>query len=392
MKTLYFDCFSGIAGDMAVAALLDLGAPFQEVQRQVDSLGIPELSLDVRPVSRSHVSATQYVVGLQEGHTHRTLGDIRAILDRGDLARGARDLALEIFTRLAEVEGALHNKPADQVSFHEVGAADSIADIVGFSVAWDLLGIQEARCSAIPWSSGSVHCAHGVMPTPAPAALALLKGFELREVDVDGELVTPTGAAILAATASGKQGFGTMRVDAVGYGAGSKDLPGRANVLRAVLGESEGREAGASHGEVVVLEANLDDLDPRCVPALMDALFEAGALDVWNTPVQMKKGRPGLVVSALCTPDRRQALAEVFLKHSTTLGVRFQRWDRIELPRAFETLETRFGAVRFKVAGGRARAEYEDCRKIALDRGMPVAEVLVAVHEDWRAAREKGAE
>lgn len=388
MSVLYLDCFSGIAGDMAVGALLDLGAPLADVQAGVAALGVEGLETGAERVSRSHVAGTQYLVHVPHEHAHRSFADIKSMIESAGLRPRAREVALEVFWKLAQAEGAIHDKPAEDVTFHEVGAADSIADIVGFAVALDLLDVDAdaVRASSIPWSEGTVQAAHGALPVPAPATAALLQGFTLVATDVPGELVTPTGAAILAATAGSSTGIGELRLQKVGYGAGSRDLPGRPNLLRAVLG-TEPAAAGKplTASEVVVLETNLDDMDPRMVPPLFDALFAGGALDVWVTPIQMKKGRPALQLSVLTRESVASELLPIVLRHSTTLGVRYRRMERVELDRELVSFDCSLGTVQIKVAGGRGRPELDDCRRLADEHGLSVVEVMETVITEWRS-------
>lgn len=389
MKTLYFDCFSGIAGDMAVGALVDAGFPVGELAARLGSLRISGLSVKAEAVMRGGIAATAYVVDAPHEHAHRTFRDIRSLIATADLAAPAAALATEIFHGLALAEGALHRRPPDDVHFHEVGAADAIADIVGFACAYEGLGIVRARASRIPWTRGHVHTAHGVLPVPAPATLALLQGFVLEEVDLAMELVTPTGAAILAATAGSTTGAGRMRLEAVGYGAGAREIPGRLNVLRVAIGDGDPdcveAATGAVLGEAILLEVNLDDMDARLVPVVVDALFAADALDVWVVPVQMKKGRPGLVISALGRPEALPAMSRAVLHDTTSIGLRYRPVERLEMARKIVTHQTSLGPVRFKIAGGRARPEFDDCRAIAERTGMPVGDVLAAVTAEGAA-------
>ena len=384
MKTLYFDCFSGIAGDMAVGALLDLGAEFSTVQRGLARLGVAGLTVSAAAVTRSHIAATHFIVHAPHEDAHRTFGDIRSMIQGADLNQRVSELSIEIFRRIAQAEGTIHRIDPEEVTFHEVGAVDSIADVVGFALALDALDVEalNVRASALPWSAGAVQTAHGELPLPAPATLALLKGFEMYSVDPMGELITPTGAGILCATAGRTTGPGVMTIEATGYGAGTRDVEGRPNVVRAILGDDAAAD-GLLISQVVLLETNLDDLDPRILATVTETLMEAGALDVWVTPIQMKKGRPAFQLSVLARADAAQSTAAAMMVHTTSLGVRFRALERFELPREIETLETRFGPVSFKVAGGRARPEFDECKAIAARSSLSVHEVLLAVQEDW---------
>ena len=392
MKTIFFDCFSGVAGDMAVGALLDLGVSGDEVVKRVQGIGIDGLKVLSREVSRCGIRAVQFHVSLEEDPAHRTFRDIQAMIQRADLGSEASSLALSIFDRLATVEGSIHGTVKDDVAFHELGAADSIADIVGFCVAFTLLGSPEVIVSRIPWFRGTVRAAHGSLPLPAPATAKLLEGFTLEDSDHEEEMVTPTGAAILSTLACQSGGFGSMKLERVGYGAGTRDPEGWPNVLRVVMGDtSEGSQAQPGSvltGQVLLVEANIDDMDPRLFPGLLESLFNVGALDAWLTPVQMKKGRPGNVVSALVKSTQLRAVANVFFEESTTLGVRYRIVERLECSREFVVCPTRYGEIRFKVAGGNARPEFEDCRQAALVAGVPVSHVLENASQDYRDHQE----
>lgn len=389
MKTLYLDCFSGIAGDMAVGACLDAGASFEAVRDHVEQLVPGELTVRRETVMRGALRATHFVVDPKHAHEHhhRTFPIVREMLEGSSLPERARNLAIEVFSRLAHAEAGIHGTTPEEVHFHEVGALDSIADVVGFAVALDDLDIDGAhvRASRLPWTEGKIEGAHGELPSPAPATTSLLKGFTFEASPVRGEIITPTGAAILAATAGRSTGIGSLQIEAVGYGAGTKEFEGRANVVRAVVGVDTGSSEALISSQVSLLETNIDDMDPRLYPALITRLLDAGALDAWLVPIQMKKGRPGTVLSVLARIGTERDLAAVVLSESTTLGVRWRHMERLELPRETVTRQTRFGPIRYKVAGGRARPEFEDCRAAAEKAGVSIQDVLAAAHEDWKA-------
>ncbi len=373
----FLDCPMGIAGDMAVGALLDLGFPVEEIASRVRALGIAGLEISAEKTTRGGIAGMKYVVSAPAEHAHRGLSEIRAILGKADLPPKAEALALDVFGRLARAEAKIHGIPVEQVHFHEVGAADAIADVVGFALAWTGLGIGAAWVSPLPWTKGRVEAAHGSIPVPAPATVALLEGFAWEPSPVEGELVTPTGAAIVASVAKpGAPPAFTLRK--AGFGAGAKDFPGRPNLARVVLAET-----AASRETAAMIEANLDDMTPELVGALVERLRGAGALDVWTTAVQMKKHRPGVVVSALAAEADVDALSSLLFRESTTIGLRVTRVERRVLDREIVTVETEFGPIRVKVArlAGEivnAAPEFDDVRAAADEHGVPVKTVMAA--------------
>jgi uncharacterized protein (TIGR00299 family) protein len=387
--TVYFDCFSGIAGDMTVGALLDAGAPFDELQRRLATLNLPGYDLRTERVTRSGISGTHFRVltepAPERGHG-RHLSDIEAMIGGGGLSSVVKENARAIFQRLGDAEAKVHGVPVERIHFHEVGAVDSIVDIVGACIALELLGVTRVTASALPVGRGMVRTEHGLMPIPAPATAALCVGIPTFPADVEGELVTPTGAAILATLA---QSFGAppaMTTAAIGYGAGSKDFPERPNLLRAVLGDDSSGAPGWISEDIFLLESNLDDMTPQLMGDFMSRCFTEGALDVTLCPVQMKKNRPGVTVSVLCDQGRRAALLDLFATHTTTLGVRVLPVRRVSLPRTMEGVETPYGTVKVKIAtlpnGGRKiHPEYESARAVAETAQAPVAEVMRAAAE-----------
>lgn len=393
-RVLWLDLPAGIAGDMLVAALLDLGAPLDGVQAALDGLGFGPLPVRTERVRRGPFAAVRFVVTAAEAqdHPHRHHGEIAARIAAAPLPERARTRSLAVFRRLAEAEGRVHGVPPDDVAFHEVGAVDSIADVVGACVALELLGVDRVVATPPPLSGGQVQSAHGLLPLPAPATLECLRGWPVRPGPGPGEWVTPTGAAVLAALAEPGD-LPEMCLLGVGHGAGTRDGGPVPNVLRAVLGEAAARPAGTDR--VVVVEAQVDDLPGEWLPPLLDALFAAGAVDGWATPVLMKKGRPGLLLSALAPPGLAEPVAAALLTHSTTLGVRLREVARRVLPRRQETVETPYGPVRVKVteppAGPpRVAPEYEDCAARARERGVPVGEVHRAALVGAAASPERG--
>lgn len=389
MVIAYFDCFAGISGDMALGALLDAGAPLDKLLDGLKSLPLNGWDLKVERVRKGAVAATSVTVLAGENHPERRLADIERIILSSALAESVKVQSLAVFRLLAEAEAKVHGVSVNEVHFHEVGAIDSIVDIVGVVYALHLLGIQEVHASALPFSRGWVRTAHGELPVPAPAAMELLCGIPTYPLDIDTELVTPTGAALLKGLA---KSFGVpppFTPQRIGYGAGKKDLP-FPNVLRVIVGEmSDGfileRE------RLIVVETNLDDMTGELTGFVMERLFEAGARDVWVTPTQMKKNRPAIVLSVLCDSSSLPTVLQILLRETTTLGVRVHEVERLCLQREFVEVETPYGVVKVKVAKlGKEivniSPEYEDCRRIALERKVPLKEVMAAAFD---IAREK---
>jgi uncharacterized protein (TIGR00299 family) protein len=376
MKTLYFDCYSGASGDMIVGALLDAGAGFDQLRTTLLSLGVEGFDVAAEKVKKKGVMATKFHVNLDESHAHphRHLRHVVEIIEKGDLPEPVRAASIETFRRIAVAEAEIHGTTVERVHFHEVGAVDSIVDIVGAHLALHDLGIERIVASPLHVGAGTVQCAHGLMPVPAPATALLLKGAPSYGGGVDGELVTPTGAALITQLASTFGAMPAMRIDVSGFGAGTKDLVDRPNVLRVLIGEA----AGAGTEETIaVLEANIDDMHGELFPPLVEALMAAGARDVFLTPILGKKGRPAQLISVLCDPDKIQDMAAILFRESTTLGVRYREEHRVVLDREWKEVTTPYGAVRIKIAGHSGQTltrapEFEDCRKIADAQRVPV--------------------
>jgi len=374
MKILYFDCFSGVSGDMTLAALLDLGLPLERLQEELKKLGLKNYSLEVRPGSRSGIAARSLEVkaGPDEEH-HRHFSHIREMILKSGLAAEVKEISLAIFQRLAEAEARVHKRTLEEVHFHEVGAVDSIVDIVGTAIGIHYFKPDKVYASELPMGWGFVQSQHGRLPLPAPATVEVLKGYPVKSVNVEGELVTPTGAAIVAALTSKVSPFPSMVVEKIGYGMGKKEFPDRPNLLRLVLGEAS--DAYLTD-RAVVLESNIDDMNPEFYDYLMERLFQKGALDVALSPLQMKKNRPGTLLRVIAEEKDAEALSELILRESTTLGVRSFPVNRKKLPREVREVDTRYGKVRVKVSGEtRFQPEYEDCRRIAGEKGIPIQEV-----------------
>ncbi|HEV7282601.1 MAG TPA: nickel pincer cofactor biosynthesis protein LarC [Pirellulaceae bacterium] len=394
MKIAYFDCGSGISGDMTLGALIDLGAPVEAIQEKLDSLKLPDCRLRTETVKRHGFRATKLHVDFAPEHKHRHLHHIAAMIDGSTLSDRQKDLAHRMFRRLAEAEAKVHGSTIEKVHFHEVGAVDSIADVVGTAIAWDLLCLEGAVASPVTVGSGTIEIAHGRVNVPAPATVELLRGIPISETDVPYELATPTGAAILSTLASGYGPLPTMTIDAVGYGAGSRDLEDRPNVLRVVVGhvsETHRTESEDSHTEqVVVLETDVDNVTGERLGYCQLRLFEAGALDVYLTPLLMKKQRPGSLVTVICRPDKAEALLSILFAETGTLGVRESRVRRRVLPRTVQVVVTAYGPVGGKVATtpeGKQHfsPEYDECVRVARERGVPLEDVQIAAHAAYRS-------
>jgi uncharacterized protein (TIGR00299 family) protein len=392
MRIAYLDCASGISGDMTLGALVDAGAELAAIQAGIDSLGLANCRLVTTEVKKRGFRATQIVVEHEPEHAHRHLHHITAMIDRGQLTPRARELATRIFRKLAEAEAKVHGSTIEKVHFHEVGAVDSIADIVGSAIGFDLLGIERIVASPVPTGHGFVEIAHGRCSIPAPATGELLRGVPLAPLDVDGELTTPTGAAIVAALASEFGPLPAMTVSMIGYGAGQKDFP-QPNILRLLIGEQSVTEMSGDHApqleSIVVLETNLDNLPGDALSHAVERLFAAGALDVAVTPMQMKKGRPALLVSVQARPADADALEAILFQETTTLGVRRLRVERTVLAREAYTVPTPWGPIAGKTAylpGGAKRfsPEYEACHRVSVERGVPLADVLAAARQAFQ--------
>lgn len=373
MNICYFDSFSGISGDMTVGALLDAGADWSALQAALQSLQLGA-SFRLEKTKRKGIAASKFTVDGGEQRAHRHLPHIEKIIAAGDLGERARTNALAVFRKLGEAEAKSHSVPIEKVHFHEVGAVDSICDIVGACVALDLLGIDEVRSSRINVGSGTVNTEHGVLPVPAPATAEILRGLPVYSAGPEAELTTPTGAALISTLSAGFGGPPAFRVLSQGFGAGDKDFPGQANVLRALIGE---KTRASEATTISVIEANIDDSTPQILGYAMERLLEAGALDVTLTPIFMKKNRPATAISVLGEQDKTEQLASILLAETTTLGVRVTQAERRVLARSTAEVETVYGRVRVKYAGsGNFVPEYEDCRRIAAEKNVPLKVVI----------------
>src|ERR1700752_862688 len=366
---------------MTLGALVDAGCPVEHLRSELRGLQVPGWELAAEKVWKQGMAATSVTVTTEDRHKHRSLGTILGILKSSQLAGPVSDRAGAIFTKLGEAEARVHDVPLEKIHFHEVGAVDAIVDIVGACIGFEALGIGTFACSALNVGGGTAKMAHGVLPVPAPATARLLLEKPTYSNGVQKELVTPTGAAIVATLC---QTFGPqppMRMESIGYGAGTTDLEGQPNVLRIMVGESLEVSEAEFDEEVRVIEANLDDLNPQIYGYLVERALAAGALDLFTTPIQMKKGRPGTLLTLLCKPDRAKELMDLVFAETTTFGLRSYTAQRRVLPREGESVQTRFGEVRLKVARVKGKVlqispEYEDCRKLAEEKKVALREVM----------------
>lgn len=378
---------------MVLGALVDAGVDLGAIETELRRLGLEGWSISAEKVKRGAIAATHVKVETSEGHHHRGLSIILARIEKAQLAPRAAERATRIFTRLAEAEAKVHAMPVEKVHFHEVGAVDSIVDIVGACVGFELLGLDDFVCSAMDVGGGTVMTAHGLLPVPAPATTELLAGVPVHTSGVKKELVTPTGAAIATTLAATYGQVPAMTMKSVGYGAGTTDLKEKANVLRILIGERDGATTGDSSAgwdlPVSVIEANLDDMNPQLYGYFAEKALAAGALDVWSTPVLMKKTRPGIVVTILCEPSNTQRMMDLLFHETTTIGVRTHQAQRKILDREFVRVATEWGDVRMKVsrlAGAivNAAPEFEDCKKIAESNGVPLKSVIAAASFEFQ--------
>ncbi len=418
MKIAYFDLFCGLSGDITLGALVDAGLPLADLKKGLAKLPLKGYSISSRRVMKQAISATKVDVTIagqrqkphshehhhhdhghahdhghehdhDHGHSHTSLKEILALIKKSGLPAAVKASAADCFLRLGKVEGAIHGLDPMKVSFHEVGAVDSIVDIVGSCLGLHLLGIEEVYCSRVPIAHGEIETRHGRLPNPGPAAMGLLHGFPLVPVDIDREILTPTGAALLATFVREPGRFPDMTLSAIGWGAGEWDLPQRANVARILIGDKVSSEESDT---IELVETNLDNASGELVGYLFDKLFAAGAVDVYTTAIQMKKSRPGVKISVLVPPSKRPAVEEVLLRETPTFGVRRVSMERTKLGRRETKVATRYGDIRVKVGlidGEELKAspEYEDCRAAAEKHGVPLAKVVDAAREAYRKSR-----
>jgi uncharacterized protein (TIGR00299 family) protein len=382
MSFAYFDCFAGISGDMVLGALIDLGVPGDFIVENVRSMPLDAFQLEISTASRMEIHGQHVKVVVEDRNRQaRDYGDIKSLIQNGPLSDRVKGLSLKVFERLAGVEASIHDCSKESVHFHEVGGVDAIVDIVGAALGLEWLGIDKVFASEIPVGRGFVDCQHGTLPVPAPATLALLDGVPVYGTGVPHELVTPTGAAIITCLADQFGPMPKMLIGKIGYGVGARDLEERPNLLRVILGELDSEQDKDS---VMVVETNIDDMNPEIFGFVMERLFEDGALDVTWIPVFMKKSRPGTMVQVICKETDRDALVRRILSETTATGVRYYPAERTKLPRKVKEVTTSYGKVRVKEVSGLAgrvsmAPEYEDCKKIALEKNVPLKVVYETV-------------
>ncbi len=389
MKVMYFDCFSGISGDMILGALIDAGASFENISERLKHLGIQGYALKVLKDRSYGIKGSRFQVILDEHHMPlRNLSVISRLIEESSLPADIKTNASAVFLRLAGAEALVHGVPLENVHFHELGAIDTIIDIVGTLLALDELGIEKVYCSPLPISHGYVQCSHGVFPVPAPATAEIIKGFPIRFIDIEGELVTPTGAAIVTVLSEFTRIMPGMKLIHTGYGFGQNDY-GIPNALRVFIGEYDDAENTTDiepvnpEQEITVLQTNIDDLNPEILAFAADKLLNHGAIDVSITPLVMKKGRPGSLLTVLCSSKIKMKLINIIFKETTSLGIRVRQERRIVLPRQEICVETEYGPIRVKISATtngekQISPEYEDCRKIAGEKDIPLRSVYDA--------------
>jgi len=385
MTTAYFDCFSGISGNMILGALVDLGVTVDELREELGALSLGQYSLQARRVMKQGISGIYVEVRTESDEGGRTLGDVLGLIDESHLSEDIKERSKRIFVRMGEAEAKVHDRELQAVQLHEVASIDTVVDVVGTLLGMKMLGIEEVTCSPLSLGKGWVECRHGWLPVPAPMTAELVRGVPVRSTNIEAELTTPTGAAIVTTLASHFGDMPLLRVQGVGYGAGEMKL-GVPNLLRVLVGEPVGQAEGYESERLVVLETNIDDMNPEFYEFIMERLLECGALDVFLTPIQMKKSRPGILLSVMARQDTAGKLLDILLDESTTLGVRIVEKQRFCLPRFSHRVETRFGEIRVKVAYRgdsvvRAVPEYEDCKKVAYDHNVPISRVYAEVQK-----------
>ena len=389
MKIAYFDCFAGASGDMILGTLLDAGLNIGHLREEIAKLGLTHYELDVEKVVRKGIGGSQAHVRIDQDHHdhhHRHLSHIRDIINNSDLDDSVKEKSTAIFLRLAEAEARVHRSSVESVHFHEVGAMDAIIDVVGGVIGVKILGIDKIICSPLHVGSGTIECAHGTLPVPAPATAELIKGAPVYSTGVQGELLTPTGAAILTTLSSGFGPMPDMTVERIGYGAGTADR-GIPNLLRVAIGQARDDTRAYDVEQTALIETNIDDMNPQMYDYLIGLLLDKGALDVFLTPVQMKKNRPGTLLSVICQPDKVGKFADMLMNETTTIGLRWRVENRIKAKRQIEEIDTRHGPIHIKLALNGDRVinltpEYDDCKRVARNKNIPLKKVM----DDVRSA------
>jgi len=378
MKALYFDLIGGASGDMILSALIDAGVPAEKLSEMLAGLKLDEFELDARSISKNGFQATKVDIHVGEQPPERHLKEILEVIRNSTLPISIQNRAIRIFQKIASVEAGIHNKRVEQIHLQELGGTDKIVDVTGALLALDSLGVSHIYASPIPLGSGFIEGAHGQIPLPAPATMGLLEGLPVRKTEIKAELITPTGAALLAELVKDFSPPPEMKVETVGYGAGTRDLP-IPNILRVMIGETSEIESQI-RDHLILLETNLDDLNPEIYPYVMESLFNAGALDVCLIPIQMKKNRPGTQIQVLAEVQNAEDLREILFLETSTLGIRQMQVDRYSLPRIIQEVPTRYGTVRIKVAGEgtkfhKSSPEFEDCQKLARENNIALQQI-----------------
>ncbi len=387
MNTIaYLDCFSGISGDMTLGALVDLGVPVKWLVEQLEALPLNGFHIEVESVQKNGIGAKNVFVTALENHKDRNYRSISALIENSKLPEMVKKKSLDVFDRIAVAEGKIHGCSKDDVHFHEVGGIDAIIDIIGSMLGFHYLNIDKVICSKLPMGKGFVNCMHGSLPLPAPATLEILKGFPIYGVNIDQEIVTPTGAGIATVVADAFGEFPDMVIEKTGYGSGKHDIDDRPNLIRIIVGKAK-NQAHIMAETMEVVETVIDDMNPEIFGYLMETLFDHGALDVNYQPVFMKKNRPGTKVEVVCRPQDRPDMIQQILSETTTTGVRYHKTKRTILKREKGSIDTEFGSIRAKkvtLYDGQLKIipEYEECRRIAIERKMPIIHVYDAISRD----------
>jgi len=382
MKIAYFDCFAGAGGDMILGALMDAGVEAEYLKAELAKLHLSHFDLRKEESVKKGIRGTQAIVIVDEehhSHHHRHLSDIRDIIEKSGLKESVRRKSMEIFMRLAQAEAKVHGIDIEDVHFHEVGAMDAIIDVTGSVAGLDALGIEKIFCSPLHVGSGTVKCAHGILPVPAPATAELIKGIPVYSTGVRGELLTPTAAAILTTLCSEFGHIPAMTIERIGYGAGTSD-PAIPNLLRLCIGESVEQVKDYETEQIAVIETNIDDMNPQFYDYLMQKIMTSGAMDMFLSPVQMKKNRPGTLITVLCPRNKVETISDFLMRESTTIGVRWRIDNRIKAQRSIRTVQTPYGAIRVKLAQVSGEVinispEYEDCKRAAIEHNVPIKDV-----------------
>ncbi|MBI3353507.1 MAG: nickel pincer cofactor biosynthesis protein LarC [Nitrospirae bacterium] len=389
MRTAYFDCFSGISGDMTLGALIDAGLSLKELKSYLSKLPIDNYDITAKKVKKNGISATKVDVIVKGRQRERRLSDIKKIINNSKLDRSIKNNAISVFQRLAKAEAKVHKTSINNFHFHEVGAVDAIVDITGAVIGLHLLGIENICASAINTGSGYTKSAHGILPVPGPATAELLKGIPVYSTDIKMELTTPTGAAIISTLSKDFGPMPKMDIKAIGYGAGTFNSPDMPNLLRIFIGEMKNP---AKEENTILLETNIDDMNPQLYEYVMDKLFAKGALDVYLTPIIMKKGRPATMLSVLSNRDDVKILSDIIFRETTSIGLRVQEIGRIKVEREIKEIKTKYGKVRVKIAFDDKEIlginpEYEDCKRIAIKNKIPLKKVMEEIRDKAKDSR-----